>query len=531
ITLIPALFWIVKASAPGMIEATLTRQNISENSNMNDIQIRQGTQLPDKKLIDRAPSVLFVTPVSPAVKVWRSLPYGERVRERRRRSGRAGQNNDIFSTDLSNERGTQVLHVPFNPQSSSFECLGRAREAIAKLAESDPSEYLIVLGGLAEDDNRRVAEALVAAALARAATLPSFKSKPKKAARLKRIRLMGAQTNDRLARTQAEANGNALARELSVLPPNDLTPTTYRKRVEVLAKQYGWSMNFLDQKTLKRRGAGAFLAVVQGSPVPDAGIVHLSYRPKSGRGRGRVALVGKGICYDTGGVNVKPNKFMLGMHEDMQGSAVALGTLLALTELEVDFSVDCWLAIAMNHIGSRAYQPNDVVKAADGTTIEVIHTDAEGRMVLADTLTFASKRNPSVIIDYATLTGACVYSLGKSYSGVFSNQDDWMNLLIEAGRDSGERVWPFPQDEDYDRALESSVADIRQCSVDGEADHIMAARFLRRFVKNDTPWVHIDLAASSRRGGLAHIPTDTTGFGVRYTLELLLSKDLLARTV
>ncbi|MCY4209759.1 MAG: leucyl aminopeptidase family protein, partial [Gammaproteobacteria bacterium] len=154
-------------------------------------------------------------------------------------------------------------------------------------------------------------------------------------------------------------------------------------------------------------------------------------------------------------------------------------------------------------------------------------TDAEGRMVLADTLTLASRNKPALIIDYATLTGACVYALGKAYSGVFSNRTGLLPTLTKAGVDSGERVWPFPMDEDYDKALESKFADIRQCSSDPGVDHILAARFLQRFVKHDCPWIHIDLSAGNNKGGLAHIPTDTTGFGVRFTLNLLLDQKVM----
>src|SRR5690606_38019393 len=201
----------------------------------------------------------------------------------------------------------------------------------------------------------------------------------------------------------------------------------------------------------KKKKAGAYLAVVQGSEERDAGIVHLRYRPaKARKSTAPVALVGKGICFDTGGNNLKSGKSMFGMHGDMQGSAVALGTLLALTRLAVDFPVDCWLALAQNHIGPKAYKMNDVVTACDGTTIEVMHTDAEGRMVLADTLALASLAKPSFIMDFATLTGACVYSLGTRYSGVFANREDLLPELVAAGKRSGERVWPFPQDRDYD---------------------------------------------------------------------------------
>jgi leucyl aminopeptidase len=222
---------------------------------------------------------------------------------------------------------------------------------------------------------------------------------------------------------------------------------------------------------------------------------------------------------------------MFNMHQDMQGSAVALGTLLALTKLGYRQPVECWLALAMNHIGPKAYKQNDVVTAGNGTTIEIVHTDAEGRMVLADTLLLASERRPGMIVDFATLTGACVYSLSRLYSGVFTNRAAWNEALIAAGRDSGERVWPFPMDADYDEALKSDIADVKQCVQEGDADHILAARFLGRFVKHDVPWVHVDLAAARSKGGLAHVPTDTTGFGVRFALRLLLDTDLLAARI
>jgi leucyl aminopeptidase len=209
----------------------------------------------------------------------------------------------------------------------------------------------------------------------------------------------------------------------------------------------------------------------------------------------------------------------------MQGSAVALGTLLALSELEVDFPVDCWLALAQNHIGPKAYRQNEVVKAANGTAIEVVHTDAEGRMVLADTLTFASRAKPGLILDFATLTGACVGALSTRLSGAVTNRLELIPTIIAAGYESGERVWPFPLEKDFDKALKSDIADVKQCTLDSEADQILAAAFLRKFIDGDAPWVHVDLSAGNHKGGLAHIPTDITGFGVRFALSFLLDRD------
>jgi leucyl aminopeptidase len=271
-------------------------------------------------------------------------------------------------------------------------------------------------------------------------------------------------------------------------------------------------------KRLRKMGAGAFVAVAQGSEIDDAAIVRLSYRP---RGAAKtVALVGKGICFDTGGHNLKPAKYMAGMHEDMNGSAVALGILLAASRAKLPVAIDCWLALAQNHISPKAYKQNDVVTALNGTTIEIVHTDAEGRMVLSDTLTLATREKPDLIIDFATLTGSMHAALGDRYSGIFATSDELAAQALGAAAASGERLCVFPMDDDYDDALDSPVADVKQCTLDGGADHILAARLLKRFT-DGRPWIHMDLSASSAKGGLGAVGTDVTGFGVAWGYALL----------
>ncbi len=206
---------------------------------------------------------------------------------------------------------------------------------------------------------------------------------------------------------------------------------------------------------------------------------------------------------------------MHGMHEDMNGSAVALGILQAVTALDLPVTLDVWLAIAQNHLSPDAYKQNDVVTALNGTRIEIIHTDAEGRMALADTLTLAARAKPDVIIDFATLTGSMVSALGTRYSGVLGNRPDLLAQAVAAGAASGERVCAFPMDEDYESALDSKVADIKQCTLEGEADHILAARFLSRFVEG-LPWLHVDLSACNCKEGLGAVASDVTGFGVAW---------------
>ena len=214
------------------------------------------------------------------------------------------------------------------------------------------------------------------------------------------------------------------------------------------------------------------------------------------------------------------------MHGDMQGSAVALGTLLAIAELELPIAVDCWLALTENRTGPNAYKSQDVVTAANGKTIQTIHTDAEGRMALADTLVLASREKPRLIFDYATLTGTCVAAITTRYSGVFSNRAELHPDLKRTGQQCGERVWPFPIGDEFMEALESPVADFMQCSPKGSGDHILAASFLAEFIENDVPWVHMDLSASDNDDGLAHIGSKFTGFGVRYTLSVVLDEHL-----
>lgn len=211
---------------------------------------------------------------------------------------------------------------------------------------------------------------------------------------------------------------------------------------------------------------------------------------------------------------------MHGMHEDMNGSAVALGILLAATRADLPINIDCWLAIAQNHISPRAYKQNDVITAVNGTTIEIIHTDAEGRLVLADTLALAEKLKPDLIIDFATLTGSMYTALGSRYSGIFTNRDYLAEHALSAGKLSGERVCVFPMDSDYEMELESKIADTKQCKLDSDFDHILAACFLNRFV-NDIPWLHMDLSACNHKNGLGAVGTDVTGFGVAWTVTFL----------
>jgi leucyl aminopeptidase len=451
------------------------------------------------------------------------LPFGalwQRLYRQARKAGPVRQLNAHVGPN-----GTPVVVFFTKAPISQFERLSAAGRAWKALAIPPQARLLLATATMDGEPSTQTLEALLAAALAGSADMPSFKSKKAPSARLSAITLIGPGPSIDENRTVAIDRGNHLARWLTTLPPNVLNVPGYRRALQMLARDQGWSFKFYDEAALKKLGAGAFLAVARANEHRGAGIVRLRYRPKAARAK--LALVGKGICFDTGGINLKPHKSMYQMHEDMQGSAVAVGTLLALTEMRAPFEVDCWLALTENEINARAYRPQEVVRAANGVTIQVAHSDAEGRMVLADTLALAAREEPDLLIDYATLTGACVLALTERYSGAFTNRPELHGLIEECGRRSGERVWPFPMDEDFDSDLDSAIADVLQCTPDSKGDHILAARFLSRFVPQTTPWIHIDLAAGNRPGGLAHIPTDFTGFGVRYTAHLLLETDLL----
>jgi leucyl aminopeptidase len=472
-----------------------------------------------RSLLDRVDHLLVVTSGRRDTSLAR-LPYGRQLATLLARAKR--NDGDFASSRAGNERATGLTATAFRA-SSTFAALTWAGKTLRECLRDKPRTLAVAFVGLDAATERRAAEALLGAAGAAAFSLPEFKAAKKTvSARLSSLRLFTSNGAVDLDTARAHALGNNVARWFTALPPNVLTASAYRSAIARLAKARQIGCRFLSERELRRLGAGAFLAVARGNATRDAGMVHLRYRPK-GQTRGALALVGKGVLFDTGGTNLKPFLGMLDMHTDMAGSAVALGTLLALSELEVPYGIDAWLAITENRLSPDAYKSQDVVTAANGTTIQVIHTDAEGRMVLADTLALAAREKPAVIIDYATLTGACVAALTERYSGVFSNRVSANSLLQDAGAASGERVWPFPMDEDYDELLKSDVADIKQCAVENAGDHILGARFLSRFVPKTIPWMHVDLSAGQHKGGLAHVTTDITGFGVRLTLELLRS--------
>jgi leucyl aminopeptidase len=412
--------------------------------------------------------------------------------------------------------GALAAWLMLDEKQSTFEQQSAVREAVSLLLAEHPREIAIGLYG-SEALRKLSARHSLYCAWVNGARLPARKKKDE-VRPLEQLILYGLRENDGFDDLLAQVEANTLARELTLLPPNELTPASYRERVKALAREASLELVEHDFATLRSMGAGAFCAVAQGSPDQDAAIVRVSYRAHAAKKT--FALIGKGICFDTGGHNLKPARYMHNMHKDMNGSAVALGIALCAARLKLPINLDAWLAIAQNHLSPNAYKQNEVVRALDGTTIEIVHTDAEGRMVLADTLVLAAREKPDLMIDFATLTGSMHVALGERYSGVMSNREELLTRAIAAGRASGERVCAFPLDGDYDKTLESKIADVKQCTLDGNADHILAARFLGRFA-GDIPWIHMDLSAALCEGGLGAVATDVTGFGVGWGMEFL----------
>lgn len=370
-----------------------------------------------------------------------------------------------------------------------------------------------------------LADAFGSALAARVFLMPVYgeRAKKQKPFQLKEVTLAASarEVLTSFERGYALGDGTNLARELATLPPNVLDPAEYGRRVRALAKKYRLAVRFYSNRELKRLGAGAFTAVDQGNPDSKGGIYEVTYAPRDAKNKKSINLVGKGMCYDTGGYDVKTGGHMYTMKGDMQGSAIALATLVSAAELKLPLKLKAYLAVTENHLSPLAYKADEVVTALNGTSIEVVNTDAEGRMVLADTLTLASKEGPECVIDFATLTGAAVRALGTKIAAGFTNRKELHAPIIDAGEASGERVWTFPLDDTYFKPLKSHIADTLQCTKSGGADHIFAACFLSKFLKDGTPWVHIDLTPAENEGGIGHVDSLFTGFGVRWAHEFL----------
>ncbi|MDQ2077242.1 leucyl aminopeptidase [Marinimicrobium sp. ABcell2] len=296
----------------------------------------------------------------------------------------------------------------------------------------------------------------------------------------------------------AVAKGVALARELGDLPGNVCTPTYLANEAKQLARgQTKLSVKVLEEKQMKELGMGSLLSVSAGSEEP-AKLIVMTYQGGA-KSAAPVALVGKGITFDTGGISLKPGQGMDEMKYDMCGAASVLGTMKTLIELQAKINVVAIVAAAENMPDGRATKPGDIVTSMSGQTIEILNTDAEGRLVLCDALTYSARFKPKAVVDVATLTGACVIALGSHATGLYSNEDSLAEALLNAGEEANDRAWRMPLWDEYQKQLDSNFADI--ANIGGrEAGSVTAACFLSRFVKK-TPWAHLDVAGTAWRSG------------------------------
>ena len=300
-----------------------------------------------------------------------------------------------------------------------------------------------------------------------------------------------------LADGQALAAGVSLAKDLGNLPPNVCTPTYLAEQAQALGKKYDFKVKVLEQSELKKLGMGSFLGVTQGSEEPPKFIIMQHLKGK--KDQKPVVLVGKGITFDTGGISLKPGSEMDEMKYDMCGAASVLGTFKTIAEMNLPLNVIGLIPTCENMPDGRATRPGDVLTSMSGLTIEVLNTDAEGRLILCDALTYAERFEPSAVVDIATLTGACVIALGHHASGLFSNNDALAKELLAAGEASLDRAWHMPMWDDYQPLLDSNFADI--ANIGGRAGgSITAACFLSRFAKK-YEWAHLDIAGTAWKSG------------------------------
>lgn len=322
----------------------------------------------------------------------------------------------------------------------------------------------------------------------------------------------------------AIAEGVFFARDLVSEPPNVLYPESFAERLRDL-ETIGVEVEVLEPATMEKLGMGALLGVAQGSSRP-ARLVTMSW--KGAKNAKPIALVGKGVTFDTGGISLKPAAAMDEMKGDMGGAAAVSGVMKAVALRKAKANVVGVVALVENMPGANAQRPGDIVNTMSGQTIEVLNTDAEGRLILCDALTYAQdKFSPSAIIDLATLTGAIIVALGHEHAGLFSNDEDLAHAILGAGQAEGEPLWRMPLGAGYDKQIDTPNADMKNISGKPAGGSIVAAQFLKRFIKDGTPWAHLDIAGTAWKPGPYEDPLSpawATGYGVRLLNRLIANK-------
>ena len=427
----------------------------------------------------------------------------------------AALSDAVSGGDLAMKKGKALyLHRPAGVRAARlvFAVAGGASAKAFKAAVVQGLAHLKGLGakhvavGLAGDGALSAAHAEALVAAAAEATYVYRHTKPSAPAdgAMAKFTLLCSKADAKavqqgLARGQAVASGVTLAREFANRPGNHCTPTWLAGQAKKLGKEFGLKVDVLDRKAVEKLGMGSFVAVAQGSAEPLRFIV--ARYDGAAKGKAPVVLVGKGITFDTGGISIKSAADMDEMKFDMGGAASVLGTLRAVCELKPKLNLVCIIPSCENMPSSTAVKPGDVVTSLSGQTIEILNTDAEGRLILCDALTYAERFKPAVVVDVATLTGACVVALGHHHSGLFTADDEVAAQMLAASEAALDPCWRMPLDDEYDDALKSNFADMG--NVGGRAGGaITAAMFLKRFTAK-YPWAHLDIAGTAWKSGAA----------------------------
>jgi len=375
---------------------------------------------------------------------------------------------------------------------------------------------------LALDDSLRsddfVAAAVEGAVLADVEN-DRYKTDPKKnEKKVESFSVLGG-SPDALDRGRILAEAQNFSRDLANEPANVLTPTLLAERATQMASEFGLECEVLDQDRMRQLGMGALLGVAQGSAEPPALIV-IRYQPaQASTSKDHLGLVGKGVTFDTGGISIKPADGMEKMRYDMAGGAAVLGAMRAIAQIKPSIPVTALVPTVENMPGSKAQRPGDIVKSLSGKTIEVLNTDAEGRLIVIDALTYAQRLGCTHLVDAATLTGAVVVALGSVNVGAFTNNEAFLQKFLTAARAEGEKTWQLPMDEEYKELLKSSFADLH--NIGGRSGgSITAAWFIRDFV-GETPWIHLDIAGTAwLDDAKPYMAKGATGVGLRTFVRL-----------
>jgi leucyl aminopeptidase len=407
-------------------------------------------------------------------------------------------------------------------KSLSADRLRRAAAAVVRRSPRAKTVATTLLDAVPTGGDRAAA----AQALAEGAALGAYKflryKQKSEAPALEKLVVLGKkdeQVTQALDRGLAVAAAVAWARDLVNEPAGAMTPTQLAEEARRAAEQGGLDIEVLDEVEIANQGLGGLLGVSLGSDQPPR-LVKLTYTPK-GKVTGTVALVGKGITFDSGGLSLKPAEGMETMKTDMSGAAAVIGAMSVLRAAGVRTKVIAFVPTTENMPGGRAIKPGDVLKIRNGKTVEVLNTDAEGRLILADGLSLAAEEQPDAVIDLATLTGACMVALGIKVAGLMGNDDRWIGQVKNAAERAGEPMWHLPLPQEYRKDLDSEIADLKNITGNRYGGALTAGLFLSEFT-GDVPWVHLDIAGPARApGDDGYIAKGGTGFGVRTLVEVL----------